>query len=343
MSANEVNRRLVSFVACGVWCWAALPSGLAAAADLPAPAPVATTVSSSAPGVPPPPSVPPPPYSLPWQLRPVGPATALRAESSVAFYQNATGASGDTEATMLLGSYKLTPNLAPMVRLGVVKNDVPVASATAADGSSFINPIVGLTYGRRVDALRWAAFGAVTLPVGTGSGDNADVGAATANKLGIAARSGMDNAMFAVNYFTAILGGDLAYVDHKVTVQVEATLLQLLRVHGDDAGAASTDATRTNSTFGIHAGYFLLPQLSLGAELRYQRWLSTVTQLNMGAKVDIPDANKDTTTVAIGPRAHFAVGKGIHLHPGISYTRALDQPLTSSSYNVLQIDVPVVF
>jgi hypothetical protein len=176
-----------------------------------------------------------------------------------------------------------------------------------------------------------------------GSGDHADVGTATANKAGIAARSAMDNAMFAVNYFTAIVGGDVAYVDHKLTLQAEATLFQLLRAHGDDAGGASSDATRTNSTFGIHAGYFVLPYLSLGAELRYQRWLSTVTQISSGAKVDIPDASKDTMTVAIGPRAHFAIGKGMYLRPGLSYSRGLDQPLTTSSYNVLQIDVPVVF
>jgi hypothetical protein len=118
----------------------------------------------------------------------------------------------------------------------------------------------------------------------------------------------------------------------------------LLRVHGDDAGKGSTDAARTNSTMGIHIGYFLLASLSLGAELRYQRWLTTPTQLNSsGVKVDIPDANKDTTTVAIGPRAHFAIGKGMWLRPGISYARALDKPLSTSSYNVVQIDVPVVF
>jgi hypothetical protein len=153
----------------------------------------------------------------------------------------------------------------------------------------------------------------------------------------------MDNAMFAVNYFTAIVGGDIAYVDHKLTLQAEATLFQLLRAHGDDAGGASSDAARTNSTFGIHAGYFVLPYLSLGAELRYQRWLSTVTQISNGAKTDIADSSKDTMTVAIGPRAHFALGKGMFLRPGLSYSRGLDQPLTTSSYNVLQIDVPVVF
>jgi hypothetical protein len=340
MISIEVNhRRLVSFVVCGVWCVAALPARRAVAADTPAPE--ATAVSSSAAGVPPPSSPPPPPYSIPWQLRPVAAATAIRSDSSVAFYDDATGASGHTVATLLTGSYKITPHLAPLVKLAFVQNDAP---GTTPDGTSFVNPIVGLTYARRVEAFRWAAFAGAAIPVGQGSGDNPDSGVANANKVAPAARSGMDNSMFAVNYFTGILGADAAYVDRKLTVQAEATLFQSLRVHGDDAGKASTDSARTNSTMGLHVGYFVIPQLSFGAELRYQRWLSTPTQLNtMGMKVNLPDASLDTTTVAIGPRAHFSIGRGIFLRPGISYSRALDQPLSSQSYNTLQVDVPVVF
>jgi hypothetical protein len=340
MNVIDVNRRLVSVLICGAWCVGLWSARLAIAGDAPArPAPEATAVSSSGPEVAPPPA-PAPPYSLPWQLRSVVASTVIRSDSSVAFY-DAGGSQGSTVATMLLGSYKMTPHLAPLVRLGFVNDDAP---GTTPDGSSFINPIVGLTYANRVGGFRWVAFAGGTVPLGSGSGDQPSAAAADANKAGLQARSGMDNAMFAVNYFTGIVGGDAAYVDRKLTVQVEATLFQLLRVHGDDSGKGSTDAARTNSTMGIHIGYFLLASLSLGAELRYQRWLTTPTQLNSsGVKVDIPDANKDTTTVAIGPRAHFAIGKGMWLRPGISYARALDKPLSTSSYNVVQIDVPVVF
>jgi hypothetical protein len=152
----------------------------------------------------------------------------------------------------------------------------------------------------------------------------------------------MDNAMFAVDYLTAIGGVDAAYVDHRFTVQAEATLFQLFRVRG--AGTApATDDTRTNSTFGLHAGFFILPQLSVGGELRYQRWLTTPTQLVMMKAVPIPDASLDTTTVAIGPRGHFALGHGMFFRPGLAYARGLDKPLSSSSYNMVQVDLPVVF
>lgn len=303
-------------------------------------APAATAVTNANAGANAPPITPPPPYSLPWQLRSVVPANAIRSDSSVSFYDNAAGQGGGALVTMLNGCYKLTPNLAPLIRVGFVQSQAP---GTQPDGSSFLNPVVGLLYGRRVQSIRWAIFGGATLPIGSGSGDKPNSGVSVANTAGRDARSGMDNAMFAVNYVAGGLGGDLAYVDHRFTVQGEATLFELLRVHGDDAGAQSTDASRTNSTFGLHVGYFFIPQLSIGAELRYQRWLTTPTRLVNGAKVDIPDANKDQTTVAIGPRAHFAIGTSLFVRPGISYTRALDNPLSGASYNVLQVDIPVLF
>jgi hypothetical protein len=304
-------------------------------------APAETGVTATA--LPPPaaPKAPPPPYSIPWQLRPVTAATVLRSDTSVAFYDPpGVGGSGSTVATMLLGSYKLTPELAPMVRLGFVQNNAP---GMGVDGTSFVNPIVGLTYAKKVNSLRFALFGGAAVPIGMGGGNMPDPGASTANGAGISARSSMDNAMFAVNYFTPLLGGGVAYVDHKLTVQLEATVLQLFRVRGADTGAA-TDSARTNSTAGIHVGYFVLPQLSFGAELRYQRWLSTPTRLDtMGNKVDIPDVNKDTLSFAIGPRGNFAIGNGLWIRPGISYARILDKPLSDSSYSMVQVDIPVIF
>ena len=83
--------------------------------------------------------------------------------------------------------------------------------------------------------------------------------------------------------------------------------------------------------------------LSLGGELRYQRWLSTPTQLAMGTRSRLPRLRHGHLTVAIGPRAHFQVGKGMFLRPGIAYARGLDKPLTDASYNMVQVDVPFYF
>ena len=302
--------------------------GATAPAPAPAPTPTVTAVAVATP-VAPPPAPPPPPYSLPWQLRPATVATVVRSDSTVAFYDGANGTSGSTVATMLLGTYKVSPNLAPLVRMGFVQNTAPGA---APDGQSFINPLVGVTYARPAGPIRLAATIAATIPVGQGStGTAATSGSAGANAAGIQARSGMDNAMFAVNYLTFLGGIDAAYVAHGFTAQLEATVFQLTRVR-----TSTSDSSRTNGTAGLHLGYFLIPQLSLGGELRYQRWLSDAAPVKAAA------VNRDTVTMAIGPRAHFRMGK-TWFRPGISYSRGLDKPLTTSSYNMVQIDLPFAF
>jgi hypothetical protein len=286
-----------------------------------------------------PPMSPPPPYSLPWQLRPITIGTVIRSDTSAAFYDNATG-SGDTVVTMLSGTYKVTPNIAPMVRMGFVQNGPP---GTAPEGTSFVNPVVGVTYSHKLsDSFRLAGFLGTTIPVGMGGGSAPDAAASGADTAAIAARSGMDNSMFAVNYMAVIPGVDFAYIGHKLTLQAEATLFQLFRVKGSDTTAISPDATRTNSTMGIHAGYFPLAWVSIGGEMRYQRWLSTPTRIVMGVKSDLPSANLDTVSFAVGPRFHFKVGN-TWLRPGVSYAQVLDEPFSSSHYRIMQIDVPVVF
>lgn len=304
------------------------------------PPPPQSEIASAAASASPPPPAPPPPYSLPWQLRPVTVGNVVRSDTSVAFYQDAAGNAGNTEVTMLLATYRVLPELAPLVRLGLVKNNAP---GVGVDGTAFVNPIVGATYARKLGNLRLAGFLATTIPIGQGAGDSPNAGAATADAAAIRARSGMDNAMFAVNYMTGIVGLGLAFVHGGFTAQAEATVLQLFRVRGDNA-ASATDATRTNATAGLHLGYFVIPQLSLGGEIRYQRWLSQVTQRNgTGASVPIADFAKDTATFAVGPRGHFKLGTSIWLRPGISYAQGLDKPLTDGKYHVVQVDLPVSF
>jgi hypothetical protein len=288
---------------------------------------------------------PPPPYSLPWQLRPVAVANVVRSDTAIAFYENpVSGESGSTVASMLLGSYKVTPDLAPLVRLGLVSNSPPSGSMTAAGAAidsalNFINPVVGATYAIKLSPdFKLAPFLGFTIPIGGGGGDMPEPGNATANGAGILARSAMDNAMFAVNYFTVFPGLGFAYVNHGFTAQVEVTLLQLLRVRGENHPAGA-DSSRTNFTTGLHLGYFFIPQLSAGAELRYQRWLSTPAAV----KADPTRASRDNTTVAIGLRGHFKLNDTMWLRPGLANARGLDDPMDLQKYNNVQLDVPFVF
>lgn len=286
------------------------------------------------------PAPPPPPYSLPWQLRPLTVGNVVRSDTSVAFYKDAAGNSGSAEVTMLLGSYKLTPELAAVVRFGLVKNDAP---GTVVDGSSVVNPVLAVAYSHKLHAFRLAGFLGTTIPVGQGAGQTPNAGAAAADAAGINARSAMDNSMFAVNYMTGIAGLGFGYISRGFTAQAEATLFQLFRVRGNDLTTSAPDAARTNATAGLHVGYFVIPQLSLGGEIRYQRWLTTPDRLVMGAKVPFVDANLDNATFGVGPRAHFKIGNSLWIRPGISYSQGIDKPLSDAKYRMIQVDVPVVF
>jgi hypothetical protein len=329
--------------ATGLLVLALLASGSAAAQTEPP-----TTTAPLTAVAPAPPTPPAPPYSLPWQLRPTSVGNVVRADSSIAFYRGTDPArpaegevSGSTVATLLTGTYKINNTYAPLVRVGFVRNADP--SSAAGSGTAFMNPIVGLMGAWRLPAdLRLSAIVATSIPIGGGGSAPAGRDAtAAAISRGVGARSAMDNAVFAVNYITPLAGVDLAWVAHKLTVQAELNFFQLIRTRNefcaDGMTKCAAEAMRTNATAGLHVGYFLHPLISLGGELRYQRYLSTP------GVVTANPAARDSTTFAVGPRMHFQIGDNMWVRPGLSYSRALDEPLSTSKYNILQIDVPVVF
>lgn len=270
------------------------------------------------------------PYSLPWQLRPTAATNVVRSDTAFAFSSPESVGHSFTTASMLLASYKLTPHFAPLVRVGYVNN----APGTGPSGASLVNPVLGGTYSLELsETLRLGLFLGVTLPIGAGGGNTPEAATAAAARSGILARSAMDNAMFAVNDFTIFPGAGLSYTSGGFTAQVEATLLQLTRVRGE---AVQADTSKTNFTTGMHLGYFLLPQLSLGGDLRYQRWLSTPKSVTS-------DELRDNFTVAVGPRFHFKLSDALTVRPGLAYAFALDAPMSKLKYSIVQFDVPVSF
>ncbi|HWO09348.1 MAG TPA: hypothetical protein VNN80_07705, partial [Polyangiaceae bacterium] len=174
-----------------------------------------------------------PPYSIPFQLRPAASVTVLRTDTSFAFYDDPVADNdGTTVASMLLASYKLTDNWCPLVRVGMVSNSPPNTDGAAG----FLNPVLGLTYVLPIlPELRAAFFFGTALPLGSGGGDSPDPANVVSNAAGVRARSAMDNAMFAVNDLVLFPGASLAYVNAGLTVQIEATILELIRVRGEDA------------------------------------------------------------------------------------------------------------
>ena len=327
----------------------ALPDSAApptpATAEPPPPAPPVESAPVEVAAADAPPDAPapkPPPYSLPWQLRPVAAATVIRSDTAVAFYKNPSASpddsSGTVIASMLLASLKLTPNFAPLLRLGIASNSPP----TGDSATVFLNPVLGATYVLDPKApLRVGLFLGLALPLGPG-GDTIEPEDAAALGAGVFARSAMDNAMFATNYLTPFPGVGVAYVKDGLTVQGEATFLFLTRVRGGDHPVDSQDDLRVNFTTGLHVGYFFIPVLSAGAEIRYQRFLKH------NVLSDLPDddpnkANIDSLTFAVGPRLHFKLDETIWFRPGVAFAMGLDDPMSDREYKIVQIDLPLSF
>ncbi len=283
----------------------------------------------------------PAPYSLPWQLRPIVAPTVIRSDTSIAAYENAASTGGTTIVTSVLAAYKIpgtggpSVGLSPVARLTMINDSPPAGNG----GLAVVNPLVGAGYAMKFGGgFRANFFLGVTLPVGMGGGDAPDPGVANSRSKGVLARSAMDNALFAVNDLTVIPGVGIAYVAHGLTVQAEATLLQLTRVRGDKV---QQEASKTNFTSGIHVGYFVASLVSLSAELRYQRWINAPFVVEK----DTTDTLVDNLTVGVGPRFHFKLGDSMWIRPGIAYSRGLDKPMAAAApnYHILQIDVPVLF
>lgn len=286
-----------------------------------------------------------PRYSLPWQLRPVSIGNAARLDGVLAAFNDANGNLDVPVASGLSVSYQATREIAPMLRLGLIRNNAPGA---ALDGSSLANPLLGARYARSSGPLEWAMFGATTVPIGSGGGNDPNAKAARANLAAAKARPA-DAALFAVNYMTEMAGADVAFVSHGFTLQVETTLQAQVRVRGSST-SSSLDAFRTNAAVGLHLGYFIGSHFSLGSDLRYERWLLRPTALNVatGAQVPLADRDMDNVTLAAGMRLHFGLGRQTSMHPGLCLMRGFDgrafsAPLVTRETTAVELDLPVEF
>lgn len=273
------------------------------------------------------------PYSLPWLLRPAMPGSVVRLDETMAFLEDpASGEDGGTYLTSLIATWRLSPAWVPIFRLTFIHDSPPGSAAGSAN--VFSNALFGVNYFHPLrGGWRWTGFLASTIPIGSGGGDDPDPARAAAQSAAIPARSSMDNALFAVNYWTIIGGLGLARVTPGVTLQAEVTVLQLFHARGPD----TQDGARTNLTAGLHAGHFFSPRFSVGAEVRLQNWLTDA------APVRNDPSARQQFTFGVGPRLHLKLGDGRALRPGLSYTRAFDDPMARNGYDIVQVDVPFAF
>jgi hypothetical protein len=273
------------------------------------------------------------PYMLPFQLRGAAVGKSLRLDTAIAFYDTAMGAS-PTYASFFSVSYNLSPDLALFARVAYLNGN-----QNATDrGGVFSNPAFGAVYLLKLSPdLRLAAMFGFTLPIGGGGGDTPVADSKAARTAAVLARSAMDNTILSSNDFGVFPGLDIAWVKYGLTLQAEATLNIVFRTQGE---LDQPDENKLNLTAGVFAGYFVMPWLSLGSELRFQRWLKPPKAVDTAMN---RDALMSQLSFAVGPRFHIELADKVFLRPALVYARGIDEPMSAAGYDVIQIDLPLTF
>ncbi len=268
-----------------------------------------------------------PVYAVPFALRPALVPNVARIDAAIVSVKG-----GGVIASTFMAGAKVTGDVGIYARGAFVRASPDRGDSASALANPALFTLVGIP---TPGTLKANVFAGVALPLGQGGGNTPDARKSLAVGSGIYARQAMDNALFAVNYLTPMVGGGVAHVANGLTLQAEVTVLQLFRARGGDL---EKDSSRTNLTSGLHAGYAVLgPLLVVSAELHYQRWLSTPRA------VDLDGTKREQATVGGGLRSNVALSGSVTARPGIGYFVPIDDPMKKAEYKAIVLDVPVTF
>ncbi len=271
-------------------------------------------------------------YSLPWVMRPAIAPNLIRLDTVYANYAAPNGNGGGIVVSMLTAGYRPIPSMQTLgfyFRMAFNAN-MPAAGSS---GAGLSNPMLMALWTPEIAPnVRLSVFGALAIPVGMGGGNDPDMNTRNAVRGGIQPRLAMDNALFAMNYLTPVVGLGAVWTHRGLTVQAEATVLQLIRVRGE---AKDPDDLRTNFTVGAHVGYRIIPHLTASAEVHYQHWLWTPSA--------VPENLRGQFTATLGLRANLPVTQAGILRPGVALSLPVGGAMETNNYWALQVDVPFAF
>ena len=270
------------------------------------------------------------PYPSLFMMGSPTPGTGVKADATLATFSK-DGNPGLASVFLVSGGYKITDSFGVRLRLGVDR--VAVDGADTKVG--FLNPDIGAVYAWRLG--RWLRLGVgltLRLPLGSGGGNDGDPDLVAAHKSASLARSSMEGSMYSVNDFSTGYTVNFAYVGHGLTAQAQSSIFTSFRARGDEV---QSDTFKASWTQYVGLGYFIIPALSIGTELRYQRYVSTPSS------VEKDPSARQNLTVAGGLRAHFKVSDSVSIKPGASYAHGLVGPVSTGDYNMFELDLPVSF
>jgi hypothetical protein len=231
-----------------------------------------------------------------------------------------------TLITILSGSYQWTPAFSTFARVGAVHN----TSRDEASATGLANPALGASLQFDLgEHFKVGGLSGATIPIGSGGG-NAPAPAALRAWTNSVDWGG---AMFAVNHVDVFNGVRGAFAYDRLTVALESTLHELIRVRGeatDPIGAAATvTSTMATVSYAVH------PKLTLSSALAETRFWNTPPYI-----LESPDSRTDYFFIA-GVSTSVKLG-ALEIDPGLLYARALDLPLSSQKFQVLELDLGFV-
>lgn len=256
----------------------------------------------------------------------------MRIDTLVAPYRYAEMSALET-IVFLSAQLRVLHNFSLHARWGF--DDNRVGGTGERNRTGFLNPSLGGTLAFPIGpVVRFAASTSVGFPLATGGGDGGDADGIFLQRQGALARSAMDNNAFAPNDLGFPTGLSLAAVHRGFTAQVDGTVIPSGRVKGS---GNTGDGAKVNSTFGLFVGYLVIPEISLGAELRYQYYLLPPSI------VDQDPSARDNLTVGAGGRVEIELSDTARVRPGVCLSTGLAGYVEQQSFRMVQFDIPVSF
>jgi hypothetical protein len=271
----------------------------------------------------------PPAYVLPFQLRSVSPRSGVKLDTIVAPYEY-QGANALSTVVLLSGQVQLSQQLYFQAKWGFDDNRVGNGQRNR---TGIVNPTLGFTLAFPLgSSFRFAAATSVGIPLATGGGNAPDPDGVLLQRQAQLARSTMDNTTFTVGDVGVPTGLSFAFVHRGLTAQIDGNIIPSGHVKG-----RQEDAAKVNSTFGFFLGYLLVPEFSIGAELRYQYYLLPP------ASVDVDPSARDNLTIGGGARLEIELSDSARMRPGVCISSGLVGYVAQQSYRMVQFDVPISF